>query len=114
MITRIAIELTDDERRRINRIVTGKNKRATRATVVDFVQRLVAAVVDPATEGSTAIVVEHTTDGSLATTFDPSAVSCTTLDHLYPLGPKTATTPCYCGKSAWGGVPKRFEPKEAE
>lgn len=104
MVTRILLNLTDEERREISRAVTGKNKPATRAQIADFVQRLVAAVVDPALSGSDTIVVEHDERGERATTFKPAALTCTSLDHLYPLGPKTPETACYCGKNKWGAV----------
>lgn len=98
MITTIRLDLTADELRTINRIVNGKRSPATRKQVVDFVQRLVAAVVDPACAESNAIVVEHSDDGARATEINPGALGCTTLDHLYPPGPKTAETRCFCGK----------------
>lgn len=104
MITRIALNLTDDELRAINRVVNGRRTPATRKQVVDFVQRLVAAVVDPALTGADEILVEHDDTGTRSTTIRPAGLHCTTLDHLYPLGPKTPATPCFCGKKTWGGL----------
>lgn len=93
MITIIRLDLTDDQRRAIS----GKRTPATREQVTDFVERLVAGALR--------------TDRTLpvATVARDSGIDyvrredCTTLDHLYPLGPKTAGTPCYCGQRRWGG-----------
>jgi hypothetical protein len=90
MITRVAFTLTDEERRRIS----GKKRPATRKEITDFVTRLVAH----------ALQRELAPPPVAATTeIDPQSLACTTLDHLYPLGPKTAETPCYCGRRTWGG-----------
>lgn len=101
-MTRITLTLTDDERRAISLALTGKKRPATRAQVTDFVQRLVAAVIDPALAGASTIVVEHDDRGEHVTTFDPRRLTCTSLDHLYALGPKTPDTTCYCGQRKWG------------
>lgn len=96
MITRIPLDLTDDERRAI----TGSRRLATRKQIVDFVGRLVAMAIQ-----SDAVKV---VDDQIEFTgrVDFSALTCTTLDHLYALGPKTAETTCYCGKRRWFSEPK--------
>lgn len=97
MITKITLDLTDNERRQIS----GTSRCATRKEVVALVHALVSAVVDPAMAGASEIVVEH--EGR-EVTVNRSRLTCTAIDHCYPLGPKLATTPCFCGRSMWGST----------
>lgn len=93
MITRVAFNLTDDERRAIS----GRRRQATRKEVAAFVERLVAAALQ---RGETPAMLPRPADPSFGRS--DTMPSCTSLDHLYPLGPKTPDTPCYCGRRKWG------------
>lgn len=99
MITRIAFQLTDDERRTIS----GRRRLATRKEIIEFAQRLLAAALDPDMATASTIVVDDVGPSQKTFVIDRTRMNCTTLDHLYPLGPKTAETPCYCGQRKWGG-----------
>lgn len=98
MVTNIKLNLTDDERRAI----TGRRRPASRKEISEFVSRLVAAALDPAMADATTIVVEEVGESRMTFTIDRGKLQCTSLDHLYPLGPKTPDTPCYCGRNKWG------------
>lgn len=100
MITRIALDLTDDERRQIS----GKSRPATRKEINQFFHRLMAATLQRGEQALPAVTIRADRDETERVTITSSALDCTTLDHLYPLGEKTADTKCFCGKRAWGGV----------
>lgn len=102
MITGLKIDLTDAELK----MISGKARPATRKQVKEFVSRLIAVSLQ---RGESALPI-ITPPGSPGV--GHPSLSCTSLDHLWPLGPKTDDTPCYCGQKVWND-PKYRENIEA-
>jgi len=82
------------------RAISGRRKPATRKEVREWLDKLVAY-------GVSAAAAEHqstrASSRELLNSGPSKFSSCGPLDHLFPLGPKSAETLCFCGRRRWGG-----------
>ena len=114
MTVHVTFTLTEDQRKAF-RQRQGLKGSATRADIKQFAldtlnQHLgLAATPVPLGADEVAESVQNTWARSAARALrerlDPAAPpqDCTSMDHVYPDGPKTPATKCSCGHRSWGG-----------
>ena len=98
MNVHVTFTLTEDQRKAF-RQRQGLKGSATRADIKQFALDTLNQHLGMA---DTAIMLTHFTDEVVDRAAAPPQ-DCTSMDHVYPDGPKTPATKCSCGQRSWGG-----------